>query len=182
MQDFIGQIILFAGAYVPLGWAACDGTLLAISGNEALFALLGTTWGGDGRTTFALPDLRGRLPIGSGTGANPALTPHTLAQSGGAEGVTLALATVPVHTHSFNASAVQATTNVPTGNVLASLPGKKVYYADPPSPLPTGAGPFPLGSDTVSLAGITPASHENRMPSLAITYLICLQGIFPPES
>lgn len=122
MSDpFVGEIRMFAGDYAPEGWALCNGQLLSVSQYQTLFALLGTTYGGDGSSTFALPDMRGRLPVhfGQGTG----LTPRTLGASGGSETVALSTAQMPSHGHTMQASADPASTTDPSGNVLAKVTG-----------------------------------------------------------
>jgi microcystin-dependent protein len=166
MDPFIGALMCVAFDYPPKGWAKCDGSLLPIAQNAALFSLLGTTYGGDGVQTFRLPDLRGRAPVSSGQG--PGLSSYTLGQQGGAETVTLDATTIPPHTHAMMASAVSATTNVPTGNVLAAA---AEYIASPPDPSASAMG---------NEISATPAQpHENHSPYLAMNWVIALQGIFP---
>src|SRR6478672_6336150 len=116
-QPFIGDIYIFAGDFAPRGWAFCDGQLLAIAQNQALFSILGTTYGGNGQTTFALPDLRGRAPIGQGQG--PGLTPITLGEQAGTESVTVLSSQMPAHNHTLNCDTNAASVGVPTGNLLA---------------------------------------------------------------
>jgi microcystin-dependent protein len=175
MSDYyIGQIEAFPYGYVPKGWAPCNGALLAIQSNQALFSLLGITYGGDGITTFALPDLRGRVAMGIGAG--PGLPPTTLGQKAGEETHTLTAAETPSHPHAFNARV-----NNTTGG--ASLPGPQVELGSSRSAsggaqLPVYAGPMPAVTmtNTASAGG---QAHENRMPYVPINYCIALVGVFP---
>jgi microcystin-dependent protein len=166
MSDpFLAEIKLVSFAFAPKGWALCNGQLLAINQNQALFALLGTTYGGDGRTNFALPNLRGRVPVHANSGNT------TLGESGGQEFHTLTLAEIPAHTH-LQGSVNQATSGVPTGQVLAAKPRRGVnVYASPPANLQIIDGP------AASAGGSQP--HENRQPFLTLNFVIALQGIFP---
>lgn len=159
---FISEIKMVAFNFPPRGWALCNGQLLPINQNQALFSLLGTFYGGDGRVTFGLPDLRGRAPVHFGEGIQ-------LGEVGGAETHTLSLAEMASHTH-VHGSFDQATTDLPTGNAAASKPrrGKNVYR-------PGQAGVVLKGSGAVG--GSQP--HENRQPYLAMTFVIALQGVFP---
>lgn len=184
MDPFLGEIRMFAGPYAPVNWHFCDGALLPIGTYQALYALLGTAWGGDGATTFGLPDLRGRLPVGQGAGTG--LTARTLGQTGGASQVTLTIANFPAHTHAVNASNAAGTSMVPTANgglsaCVAPPSGKVVRYAPPtanPAPVPQS-----LADATISYAaygqGGGVVSHDNLMPYQAVNYIICLQGMFP---
>ncbi|CAB5690435.1 Phage Tail Collar Domain [Delftia tsuruhatensis] len=171
-EAYMGEIRLFAGNYAPQNWALCDGRLIAISENDALFVLLGTTYGGDGVTTFALPDLRGRLPIGQGQGTGR--TNRILGQKMGSESVTLTVGQLPQHTHPF-AVAGAASTGKPQGQVPAALTGFNLYAPAPPSQATTMAG------TTVESVGSGQA-HNNVMPSLVLSYIICLYGTFPSMS
>ncbi|MBX7220294.1 MAG: tail fiber protein [Blastocatellia bacterium] len=164
---FIGEIKMFGGNFAPLGYAFCDGALLAISQNDTLFIILGTTFGGDGQTTFGLPDFRGRVPIHAGQG--PGLSAYPLGQKAGAETVTLAAGQIPAHTHSFSASTADATSNTPTTNV----PAAGGSYATTPGTT--------MNAAMVGTAGGGQA-HENRMPFLTVTFVIALQGIFPTRN
>lgn len=158
MEDFIGEIRMFAGAFAPMGWAFCDGQLLQIRDYELLFILIGTTYGGDGWTTFALPDMRGRVPVG----------PDATLPLGGREGtetVTLTQAHVPAHTHALSASSTALGTN-PEGNLPATL--QTDGY---------GIG-APVGGAPSSSVGGNHA-HENVAPSLVVSFIICLEGNFP---
>jgi microcystin-dependent protein len=171
VDPLLGQISMFAGNFAPRGWALCDGQLLAISSNTALFSLLGTTYGGDGRTTFALPDLRGRAPIHEGQG--PGLSDKRLGQRGGAEQVILQVSNLPSHTHSLNASTATGTSNVPTGNVHADTSVFDKEYA-------TTANTAMSGTAIGNTGGNIPVSIVQ--PYLTINYIIALQGVFPSRN
>jgi microcystin-dependent protein len=166
MEPFLGSIALFAFDWAPRGWARCDGALLSISSNTALFSLLGTTYGGNGQTTFALPDLRGRAPIHDGQG--PGLSSWSAGQSAGAETVTLTTANLPAHNHGVQATATAASKS-PAGNVPA-------YTADASS---YGA------SDGTTMAATMTANTGNSQPVsitqpvLAMNYCIAIEGIYP---
>lgn len=176
MDAYIGDIRLFAGNYAPRGWMLCAGQLLSISQYDVVFALIGTSYGGDGVTTFQLPDLRGRLPVGQGNG--PGLTPYVLGQAFGAEAVTLVSQQMPSHTHSFCASTANpSTSSSPTNNVFAHSNTDNIY-----TPLPaTGADPQVMNTASVQLAGGT-QPHNNIMPTTAINYIMCVEGIFPTRN
>jgi microcystin-dependent protein len=165
-EPFLGMIIIFGGNFPPRGWAPCDGRLLPINQNTALFSLLGTTYGGNGTTTFALPDLRGRVPLGYSQG--PGLSNYSLGEASGVENVTLNAAEMPAHTHAQPATASDETTNRPN----AAVPARGGVYAS--------------ASDGSNLAATTSAGnnqpHENRQPYLAVNYIIALQGIFPSRN
>lgn len=166
-EPFVGEIRMFAGNFAPRGWAFCDGQLLAVSQNDALFSLLGTIYGGDGRTTFGLPDMRGRIPIHAGSG--PGLSPRRLGAKGGAEKVTLTVNQMPSHTHSWQATTAAAQNRSPGGNALASGTGD-VF---------TTAGNLTnLKSSAISNIGGS-RSHSNLQPFLCIHYIIALFGIYP---
>ena len=179
-EAFIGEIRAFAGNYAPAGWALCNGQLESIAQNQALFTLLGTTYGGDGQTTFALPDLRGRLPVGQGQG--PGLSPYTIGQRAGTESVTLLQNQLPAHNHLVQASTA-------TGNV--SAPGPSVVPAAPDAPSQTETfyavpGTSAVNPVTMLAAAIGPTGnglpHENRMPTLTVSFIIALNGIFPSRN
>ena len=171
MSDpFLGEIIIFAGNFAPRGFAFCEGQLLAISQHSALFSLLGTTYGGDGETTFALPDLRGRGPIHVGQG--PGLQDYRLGEKGGAETVTLTSPTMPAHRHDWPASSEPATSTDPTNNVLADTDGTTRAYGSRP----------PLGTTPSVATTGNSAAHDNRQPSIAMYYCIALQGVFPSRN
>lgn len=166
-QPYIGELRLFAGNFEPAGWMFCAGQLLPISENEALFQLIGTTYGGDGETTFALPDLRGRVPVHQGNG-------YTLAQTGGAETVTLTSSQMPAHSHPLRASTAAATHSAPGNALLAATASVNSYG--------TGSADQPMtaGALTTQAGGSQP--HDNMAPFLAVSYIISLFGIFPSPS
>ncbi len=168
-EPFVGEIRMFAGNFAPRGWAFCDGQLLAVSQNDALFSLLGTIYGGDGRTTFGLPDLRGRLPIHAGQG--PGLSNRRLGARGGAENVTLTVNQLASHSHGVSAVNTPATETAPGANeTLAQSQGYDLY-------VPTG-GQTAMASANVSSVGGS-RSHTNLMPFLCIHFIIALVGIYP---
>ena len=171
-EPFLGQITHFAGNFAPRGWAFCEGQLLPISQNTALFSLLGTIYGGDGRTTFALPDLRGRAMIGPGRG--PGLTPFTVGQKGGAETETLTTNQLPSHTHALHGETARASTNNPEGGMLA-LPSENIYAA------PAAADNKVMAAESIVNTGGGQA-FSIRDPYLAIWPIIALVGIFPSSS
>jgi len=169
-EPFLGEIKIWAPNFAPRGWAFCDGQLLPISQNSALFSLLGTIYGGDGRTTFALPDLRGRIPLGMGTG--PGLSPHPIGQRGGAETTTLTVNNLPAHTHALNlATAAEGDSNDPAGRLLAQTDARS--YSD--------QGPAIAGGGTTAGTGASQAVN-NMQPYLSLSFIIALQGIFPSRS
>lgn len=174
-DPFIAEIRLFPFNYAPVGWALCNGQLMPISQNTALFSLLGTTYGGDGRSTFALPDLQGRVPLQWGQG--PGLSPHDIGAAGGQETVTLHEAEVPQHTHALQASAHPANLSIPgPKNALArSTPGSLYKQPDGSPPLQQLASGV-LGD---LVGGNQP--HNNLMPYLTLNFCIALQGVFPPR-
>lgn len=177
MSDFyVGEIRMFAGQRAPQGWHFCDGTLLNVSDYEVLFSLLGTTYGGDGKNTFGLPDLRGRLPIGQGQG--PGLSARALGQYGGSEQVAVTNRETPVHTHTLANVATAGTTNIPTGNVWASGGTLKSYSpVSATTPIDANMSAAILSS---SVGGNQP--HNNMMPSLAINFIISLNGVYPSQN
>jgi len=168
MTPFVGEIRMFAGNFPPAGWMFCEGQLIPISENETLFNLIGTTYGGDGQSTFALPDLRGRLPLHMGTG--PGGTTYQLAETGGAESVTLTTQQIPQHAHALLASTSTGTQNAPTNNVTAASPSVTLYIGDAPD--------SNLAANALSPAGGS-QPHENLQPYLCIDFIISLYGIYP---
>jgi microcystin-dependent protein len=162
-QPFVGQLKMFGGNFAPAGWAFCDGSLLPISENETLFQLIGTTYGGDGQSTFALPDLRGRVPMHTGNGV-------VLAESGGVETVTLTAAQIAAHTHPLLASTNNATTSNAGGNVLAQTPSYTPYIASAPN--------VSLAAQAVTSEGGS-QPHSNMQPYLCVNFIISLYGVFP---
>jgi microcystin-dependent protein len=164
-QPYVGEIRMFAGNFAPAGWMFCQGQLLPISENETLFQLVGTTYGGDGQSTFALPDLQGRLPIHQGGG-------FTLAETGGVEAVTLTVQQIPSHTHSLLATSGTATTTAPASNVLAAASETTV------SPYGTDSPRINLAPQSISAVGGN-QPHSNMQPYLCVNFIISLFGIFP---
>lgn len=172
MDPFVAEIRIFAGNFAPRGWAFCNGQLLPISQNTALFSLLGTTYGGDGRVTFALPDLQGRAPMHPGQG--PGLSFHNLGEQGGAETNTLSSAGIPSHVHgtAFNATSGPATTSDPQNNLHART-AENIYGSRGTS--------VDMAPGSVGLSGGS-QPHNNMQPYLSLNFIIALQGIFPPRS
>lgn len=171
-QPYIGEIRMFAGNFAPAGWMFCDGQTLAISENDALFTLIGTTYGGDGQETFNLPNLQSRVPIHMGTG--PDGTTYQIAEMAGTEQETLTVQQIPNHTHPFTASTAPAEQNTPQNNVVAQNPGGvKLFIQDAPSTTMSAQAIGPVG-------GSQP--HENTQPFLCINYIISLFGIFPTQT
>ncbi|EAZ82674.1 phage tail protein [Algoriphagus machipongonensis] len=180
MEPFIAQIVMFGGNFAPRGWAFCDGQLLAISQNTALFSILGTTYGGDGRTTFALPDLRGRAPIGEGQG--PGLSVYRLGQRGGQETHTLNTTEMPNHNHSLIASSDAGTSPTPTGNYIAThkVTIERGNTVDGES-FNSGGNLGQMNGNSIGNNGGNLA-HNNMQPYLAVNYIIALVGVFPSRS
>ena len=167
-EPFVGEIRMFAGNFAPRGWAFCDGQLLAVSQNDALFSLLGTIYGGDGRTTFGLPDLRGRIPLHAGHG--PGLSERRLGAKGGEEKVTLTVNQLPSHGHAINASTTAANANNPSGALIGDSPSIDVFSESSPN--------TPLASSAITSVGGS-RSHTNLMPFLCVHFIIALVGIYP---
>ena len=172
MEGYIAQIIMFAGNFAPKNWAFCNGALISISSNTALFSLLGTTYGGNGTTTFALPDLRGRVPVGTGQG--PGLSPVDLGEMAGTATTTLLTTNLPAHTHSLNAYSDAGTTNVPTGNLLANTGALDKEYAS------TGTL-TPMSNQAIGATGSN-SPFNIMQPYLGMNYVICLFGIYPSRN
>ena len=167
-EPFVGEIRMFAGNFAPRGWAFCDGQLLAVSQNDALFSLFGTIYGGDGRTTFGLPDLRGRIPLHQGQG--PGLSERRLGSKGGAERETLTTNQLASHTHDWNANTANATTAAPQGKVLATPSGARLYAQV--------AQNTDLAASTIANTGGS-QPHTNLMPTLCVNFIVALVGIYP---
>ena len=176
-EPFLGEIKLMAFGFAPKGWALCNGQLLPINQNQALFSLLGTTYGGDGRVNFRLPNLQGQAPVHFGGGAG--LSPVNLGETAGEAVHTLTIDELPAHAHTVMGTNNGATTTTPAGNVLAVKPrrGKNVY--SPPPPL---ASTQPLDPRSVSPSVGNNQAHENRQPFLVLNFVIALQGIFPSQN
>jgi microcystin-dependent protein len=171
-EPFLGEIRMFGGNFAPRGWAFCDGQILSIAQNTALFSLLGTTYGGDGRTTFALPDLRGRAPVHAGQG--PVLSPYSLGQSGGSESVTLNTSQMPSHNHLVNVdTGDNGTTSHPNGQYLASTGSISIYN--------NATDGSTLNQGTVQTAGGS-QPHSNLQPYLCVDFIIALEGIYPSRN
>jgi microcystin-dependent protein len=178
-NPFIGQITLLPYNFAPFGWAFCAGQLLPISQHTALFSLLGTTYGGNGTSNFALPDLRGRAPIGQGQG--PGLSSYVMGSQQGVELVTLTTQTTPAHSHGFPAFAAAATTNAPNG----ALPAEGQSGGRGGGPVNTYTAPgaaVSLAAGQVAAATGGGAPHNNLQPYLTANWCIALQGVFPPRS
>lgn len=175
MEPYIGEIRLLPYNFAPLNWHDCDGSLLAISDYDTLYNLIGTTYGGDGVTTFALPDLRGRLPIHQGTGNG--LATYTIGQQAGTETVTLTPGQMPMHTHTVMATSSVATTGTPGGNLeLGAISGDSMYTGDI-----SGLNPHAAAGSMIGSAGGN-QPHENTMPTLAVRFCISLYGVYPSQA
>jgi microcystin-dependent protein len=172
-DPFVAEIRIFGFNFAPKGWATCDGQILPLSQNTALFSLLGTTYGGDGKSTFALPNMAGNAPMHPGQG--PGLSLHDLGEVGGSQTVTLLESEIPAHSHTLMSLAAVGNRTTPVGNTIARV---------------TGATPYlpPAGAALVSMApeALTPAGgdlpHNNMQPCLTLLFCIALQGVFPPRT
>lgn len=170
MPPYIGEIRMFGGNFAPAGWAFCQGQTMAISENDTLFALIGTTYGGDGQETFRLPDLQGRIPLHMGSNAG---TSFQIGELGGTPEVTLTQQTTPNHNHFFMASTIGATANTPVGNLTAESVSLAIYeQSTPDTPM--------NGACIQNTGGSQP--HENMQPYLCISFIISLYGVFPTQS
>ena len=172
MESFIASIILFGGDFAPRSWAFCNGQLLPIAQNTALFSILGTTYGGNGQTTFALPDLRGRVPLHAGQG--PGLSDYSLGQSGGSEATTLLTTNMPAHSHSLNAVSETGNVGAPVGASLAATGALDPEYR-------VGGTPVGMAASSIGAAG-GGQPFNNEQPYLALNYIICLEGIYPSRN
>lgn len=175
-SPFLAEIKIFAGNFAPTGWALCDGQLLPISQNTALFSLLGTFYGGDGKSTFALPDLQGNAVLSPGDGVG--LSPRVIGETSGSSNVTLLVSEMPAHTHTLGAGTTLGTQTSPAGAVFATSGavrggGPPVYTSDP------GPNPVPLMNSGALAAAGSSFPHENMPPYLSLTFIIALQGIYP---
>lgn len=178
-DSYLGEVRMFSGHYAPNDWALCQGQLLKINEHQALFAIMGTIYGGDGVNTFALPNLNGRTPIGKGQGTG--LTNRVMGQTGGAYHASLDFSTMPSHTHAFNTANVDATTPTLTAGQTAlahakAASGTLLYVNDGAA----GSATVALSSNTVSVEGAG-QSHENVMPCAAINFIISLNGVYPQQ-
>lgn len=165
-EPFLSEIRIMSFSFAPKGWALCNGQLLPINQNQALFSLLGTTYGGDGMVNFALPNLQGRAPLHFGGG-------HTLGERGGEQAHTLSISEIPTHTHTLNASSADGTQPIPSGAALARAAPANPYLA------PTNLGA--MGAGSVTNVGGSQA-HQNMQPFLVLNFCIALQGIFPSQN
>ncbi len=170
-DPFVAEIRIFGFNFAPVGWAFCDGQLMPISQNTALFSLLGTTYGGNGQSTFALPDLQGNVPMNFGQG--PGLSDHYLGDAGGSDTVTLITTEMPAHSHAAIVSLGDATERQPANQLFASGIGVAEYSNSP--------GTTQLAFQAVSVAG-GGSPHNNLQPYLVLNFCIALQGVFPPRS
>ena len=171
-DPFVAEIRIFAGNFAPTGWALCNGQLLPISQNTALFSLLGTTYGGDGKTNYALPDLQGRAPAFWGQG--PGLSDRVIGETGGATVVTLLESEMPAHSHSLKATAGLAASRDPANNALARSRNGMAYQS-------SGNPDVQMAPEAVGISGSS-VPHNNMQPYLCLTFIIALQGVFPPRS
>jgi microcystin-dependent protein len=171
-EPFIGEIVMFAGNFAPRGWAMCDGQLLAVSQNDALFSILGTTYGGDGRTTFALPDLRSRVPIHAGTG--PGFSTRRLGSKSGSETNILSVNNLPSHSHTVNAVIEDGNQSLPTGNLPAGTKLLDKEYSD-------ATGNTTMSASMLNNTGNNQAVN-NMQPYLTIHYIIATIGVFPSRN
>ena len=172
VETFLGEIRMFAGNFAPTGWAFCQGQLLPIAQNQALFSLLGTTYGGDGRTSFALPDLRGRVPVGFGQG--PGLSNREIGEKFGSELVTLNINQMPSHNHTVNAVTTEGNQNLPTNSLPANTKALDKEYSD-------------ANANTTMKATMVNPTGGNQpfgvtQPSLGVNFIIALQGIYPSRN
>ena len=172
-ENFLGEIRMVGFNFAPKGWAKCEGQILQINQNEALFALLGTTYGGDGLTTFALPDMRGRVPMSDGDGMG--LTPRVLGETGGSETNTLTISQMPAHSHTVNMVSTEGNQNNPAGNLLADT---KLLDKEYSNENPSGAT---MNANMISVSGGSQPVN-NIQPYTAVTFVIALQGIFPSRN
>jgi microcystin-dependent protein len=173
MDPFVAEIRIFPFNFAPKGWAFCDGQLMAISQNTALFSLLGTTYGGNGQSTFALPDMQGNAPMHPGQG--PGLSQHFLGEASGSDTVTLLVSEMPLHPHTVVSvpGNFAGNTNVPTNTAFAKVSQGSPYVA--------AANPAAMSFQTIATAGSS-LPHNNRQPYLTLSFCIALQGVFPPRT
>jgi microcystin-dependent protein len=178
-QPYVGQIIMFGGNFAPNGWMTCEGQLLPISENEVLFQLIGTTYGGDGESTFALPALGGRVPVHMGTGGG--LSTYSIGESGGVESVTLTTQQIPVHNHAAVANTNPASASIPTTSSILANENVSNGGNDPFTYAPyDSANQVTLPSNAIQITGGS-QPHENVQPVLTVTYVISLFGVFPSQ-
>lgn len=176
MEGFVGEIRIFTGNYAPQNWALCNGQLLTIAQNEALYTVVGTTYGGDGRTTFGLPNLQCKIPVGQGQAAG--MQPYVMGGTGGVENVALAQANLPSHTHVMAVTSTVGTQLSPVNNRPGQASNNFTYYAPTNA---TGFASVDMDPNMISTeGGVQP--HDNFMPTTALTYIIALTGIFPSQA
>ena len=173
-EPFLAEIIMVGFNFPPRGWAMCDGQILPINQNQSLYSLLGTTYGRDGRTSFALPDMRGRVPVHSGSGAGPGLTNRPLGSEVGEENVTLTEAQLPAHTHKLQGTNSKGDSTDPNGKVLAKDRRTNIYRS-------ATAADKAMGDSSLSSVG-GGQSHANVQPFTCVTFIIALQGLFPSRN
>jgi len=173
MDPFVAEIRIFPFNFAPKGWAFCDGQILPLSQNTALFSLLGTTYGGDGKSNFALPNMQGNAPMHPGQG--PGLSLHDLGETGGSDTVTLLESEIPSHPHSLMGVAVVGTKSLPTGNAFARVSGATPYLP------PAGAPLVSMNANALTPAG-GDQPHNNLQPYLTLNFCIALQGVYPPRT
>ena len=173
MDPFVAEIRIFPFNFAPRGWAFCDGQILPLSQNTALFSLLGTTYGGNGQSNFALPNLQGSAPMHPGQG--PGLSLHDLGESEGSETVTLLESEMPAHSHSLMAQTGTGTKSIPKSNSFARVGGATPYLP------PVGAALVPMSDQAIAPGGSS-LPHNNMMPYLTLTFCIALQGVYPPRT
>jgi microcystin-dependent protein len=169
-QPYVGEIRMFGGSFAPAGWAFCSGQTLPISENDVLFALIGTTYGGDGETTFGLPNLNGRVPLHQGT--LNGIT-YSMGQSAGSESVTLTTQQIPVHSHPFLGSNAVANDPNPTNNTLGESSAISLYQSEAPT--------LPMAASSIGAVGGS-QPHENMQPYLCVSFIISLFGLFPSQT
>ncbi|GAB2573526.1 phage tail protein [Dyella jejuensis] len=170
---YVGEIRLFGFPRIPTGWFLCDGSLKSIAQYQVLFQLLGTTYGGDGQTTFGVPDLRGRIPLHQGTGTG--LTPRVMGQLFGTESVTLTASQMPTHTHAYNATTAAASANTPANGQLGALSSDTMYTTAP------GIRTEQMSSQSVTTVGGA-LPHDNTMPTLTVSFCIAYEGVYPSQA
>jgi len=170
-DPFVAEIRIFPFNFAPKGWAFCDGQLLPLSQNTALFSLLGTTYGGDGKSNFALPNMQGNAPMHPGQG--PGLSLHDLGETGGSETVSLLESEIPFHSHAANASGADGTTGIPSANLVANGVGVNMYTPTLTATMLNPNALAPAGGDQ---------PHNNMQPYLTLNFCIALQGVFPPRT
>ncbi len=174
MDYYLGEIRMFGGIFAPQDFLQCNGSILDIQQYTALYSLMGVVYGGNGTSNFGIPDLRGRVPMGQGTGTN--LTPRAMGASGGTETVSLAVGNIPAHSHTMVASSAPANSQNPNNAFLGTVQAGMGQFV--PNSTAAGAALRPMSANVVGYTG-SGVAHNNMMPSLPITYMICVQGLYP---